>query len=1128
DTGEAGAEGPYEDRWGVWVSAFAPIIDARTGGVSGVLALDVDAATWRQDLVLAARPPVVFTLALVVLVALSTLRWPRGGGWRHREVLTTIAAGLIVTAAAAYVGLRLERWRQEAAFFQMAEVHAEWETEFFEDLETAKLEALARFVQSSDVVTDREFADFARFLSKNPAVTAWAWAPAVAAGTGTRFEILHVAASAAETLRVGDDLASDTRSREAIDETVRTGLAATCDQCSIAGEGAGPAGMLIVRSVFDGQATRLRGVVAAVLRLDLAVEAALSAHRSSRSATIGFSAQHDGRVIAARVPPRAASVPTPGSRPAPVRVPVFAFGETLVLTFQATDGFGAMYPARLGRIMMVAGLVVTCAVAVVVGVVTGRRRDLEALVAERTAVLHQKMAEVDLNQAALRESEGNFRAFFETINDLIIVANSEGRILFANGAAHRKLGYSTQELAGMHVFGLREPESRSEAERTFLAMVSGTGDSCRLPMVGKGGTLLQVETRVWLGRWNGEHCIFSVSKDLTAEQEAQQRFEHVFRGNPALMALSSLPDRRFADVNDAFLKTLGYSRDQVIGRTAAEMGLFPQSDQQNAVAAHLRADGRVADVELDIRRSDGVILSGLFSGEVLVSQGKEYFLTVMIDITDRRRAEEILRETNAQLEDAITRANEMAVRAELGSVAKSEFLANMSHEIRTPMNGVIGMTGLLLDTDLNAEQRRYAETVRTSGEALLGLINDILDFSKIEARRLELEVLDFDLASLLDDFAATLAVRAQEKGLEFVCAADPDVPLLLQGDPGRLRQVLVNLAGNAVKFTHAGEVSVRVLQEPSSDGSVRLRFVIRDTGIGIPLDKLGLLFDKFSQVDASTTRQYGGTGLGLAISKQLVELMGGDIGVRSVAGQGSEFWFTACFAPQAAAEAAPSSEAELRGVHALVVDDNATSRDMLVNRLAAWGMRPQAAGDGPGGLRALQEAALAGDPFAVAVIDMQMPGMDGEALAEAIKTNDAVRGTRLVLLTSMGMRGDARRMAELGFAAYLTKPTRNQDLQAVLTLVLARPAEAPGDSRHPAPRPAITTRHSVRETRHLPAARSARVLVAEDNITNQQVALGMLKKLGVRADAVANGVEAVQALETVPYDLVLMDVQMPE
>ena len=723
----------------------------------------------------------------------------------------------------------------------------------------------------------------------------------------------------------------------------------------------------------------------------------------------------------------------------------------------------------------------------------------------------QKQAE-----AALRESEANFRTFFESMTDMIMVGTPDGRILFTNDAVVRTLGYSAGELATMHILDLHPADKRQEAETIFGAMFRGERENCPLPLVHRDGGLVPVETRVWFGQWNGRNCIFGISKNLSVEQEAQQRFERLFRNNPTLMALSSLPDRRFVDVNNAFLITLGYTRGDIIGKTAAELAMFVDPAQQAALAKTMQAEGHIANFELRVRRKDGTILDGLFSGEVISSQGRQHFLTVMVDITDRKRVEGELRLTNRQLEQATARANEMAAQAELANTAKSEFLANISHEIRTPMNGVLGMVSLLQDTSLTEDQSRYAQIARASGEALLALLNNILDFSKIEARRLELETVDFNLYSLMDDFTQVMALRAHEKGLVLGCVVAPEIPPVLRGDPGRLRQILINLADNAIKFTALGEVTIRVSLASKTGAEVRLRFAVRDSGIGIPTDKLGRLFAKFSQVETSTTRNYGGTGLGLAISKQLAELMGGTIGVQSEMDKGSEFWFTARLGNAHSTEAISEPAAGVRGMRALVVNGPSVYREVLKVLLTSWGLRLTQVADGQSALETLAQARAAGDPFAIALLHKRMPGLSAESLARAINANPRLKDTRLLICAPLGQLGAEHNWEKLGFFATLNMPARRQELCDILGAVIS--GKKPASSRA-IPLPGLA----------LPKdPGSIRILVAEDNITNQQVAKGILNKLGFKADLATNGAEAVKALETLAYDLVLMDVQMPE
>jgi len=728
---------------------------------------------------------------------------------------------------------------------------------------------------------------------------------------------------------------------------------------------------------------------------------------------------------------------------------------------------------------------------------------LEQTVAERTQQLlsinqelRNEIAERERIETIISQAKRQWEITFDAVADLIVVTDLEGKIIRCNRSTIQHFNTSFNEVIGKHVcevfFGEAPPHDKGllhqQREIQFPAL-EGWYDVSSYPIMVNG------ESQGFT------YIIRDISERKRHEAEIlrQKRyFEALVQNSPVAIVTLDMQHRIIA-CNPAFEKLFGYSQEEVVGHDLDDLVAPDELRSEARTYTQQVFQGEVAHGTGKRRRKDGSLVDvELFGVPVIVTGEQVGILGLYHDISELVRAR---------------------LEAEEADRAKSEFLANMSHEIRTPMNGVIGMIELTLDTPLSHEQRDYLKTALESAESLLALLNDILDFSKIEARRLDLEIIDFNLRTTVEGVADTLAQRAYDKGLEMACLIHHDVPARLRGDPGRLRQILVNLVGNAIKFTHRGEVVIRVELVSETQTHATIRFSVQDTGIGIPPERQEAIFERFTQADGSTTRKYGGTGLGLTISKQLVELMGGQIGVTSDGpGKGSTFWFVVTLEkqPPRPTSSLPSL-VELRGIRILVVDDNATNRFVLGKMVRNYGGLVSEAASGSEALAELRRAARNGEPYHLVLLDMQMPEMDGEQVLRAIKAEPQMREVHVIVLTSMGHRGDASRLEALGCAGYLLKPIKQQQLLDAIMAVLGQRSEEQ-------PQPHIVTRHSLLEQKR----QGLQILLAEDHPINQKLAATLLQKAGYLVDVVENGLQAIEAFKARPYHLILMDVQMPE
>ncbi len=734
-----------------------------------------------------------------------------------------------------------------------------------------------------------------------------------------------------------------------------------------------------------------------------------------------------------------------------------------------------------------------------------------------------------MTEHALRDSEERYRLLVDHSYDIIYKTDDAGRLTFVSPAWEAMLGHPVCEVMGCTMEDFAHPSDREVCRSFFSDALAGAdaGDVAECRVQHADGSWRWHRIGATPLRDGGAVVgVVGTSQDITervhadrAREESEQQFRHLFMESPVSIIIHDHRTGEIVDANPNAWKMYGLSSLSELQNNAFWLASPYGFDE---ALANIRRAVREGPQQFEWKNRDiqGRIFWELVRLSPVVVDGVKRVMATTIDITEQKESERRLQVLNRRLAEETEKARD-------ANRAKADFLANMSHEVRTPLNGILGMTGLLLDSGIRGEGRRYAESIHISGEALLGLINDILDFSKIEAGRLEMEEIDFDLVGLVEDFADSMALRAEEGGLELLSYVHPGIPETLRGDPGRIRQILANLVGNAIKFTPEGQVALSVHPVTTGDDEgenrMRLMFTVEDTGIGIPRDKLQTLFKRFTQVDSSTTRKYGGTGLGLAISRELVTRMDGEMGVDSREGEGSTFWFTISLArPARVPDPRPPVMEGLRGVRTLVVDDNATNREILSSMLLGWEMRTTTLEDPSRALEVLHCARRSGDPFRLLLVDMQMPGMDGEALGSLVRGDDRLRDLRLVMLTSMAMRGQPRRLADIGFDGYLSKPIRREELRGVLALAMEG-----GDPSDDALGRSLATRHLVRERSRRATGDGRRVLVVEDNPTNQEVALGILGNLGFQARGVDDGFRALEVLAEEDYDAVLMDVQMP-
>lgn len=1173
DTGEPFTEGPIPDKWGVWVSALVPVKDTVDNKIVAVLGMDIEARDWNKLIWLKTYPTLVFTFLIILIILLSGISFSQResenskvGRLKYTEASLAFFISLILTIAAVWYVDILDQRQHWNTLNEVSGRMRDILVENIRDIRDLILPSIITFFENSDEVTEHEFLQFINSLSKEvPQHLVLFWIPAVRAEDKIKFEnkiretflsefniwelasdgnkipvkekeiylpILYTTMDKQLPTLIGFDVSSEPLLKFTIENslnTLKTSSTWVMDSSIFNRE---DSNIMAFHPVFkDGN---LIGYISLLTNLRDFFSSIIERRGNiNRTQTINmnvFQIQDKGMVQNIY-----STFPNKGGEVFLNSINIYDTEKLFFPIFIFQNLYGIVTtPGELLLIdiidnkksALIFGLIATIALTVAMGILSNYAHTLQTLVSQRTEELNQ--------------SRELIKSTLYSIGDAVISVDMQGCIMDMNRSAELLTGFQCNEVLGQNIdeiIRLKDNTTKQPIENP-IHKVKDTGEcinianntiltSCEGKEINIADSCTPIKNNK--GEAIGAVLIF---RDVSEEYQQKQRLRESENFQRTLMesvntgiALIDVETETVEYVNLAGAKILGQEKEEIIGSNCHTFLCLGESDFYA-----LKHEGKeIINDSFLLTNFAGEKVSVLRSAKKIVINGKEKILNTFVDISKEKQIEEKLRITNQQLKNIVEEANKLAMEAGIANIAKSEFLANMSHEIRTPMNAIIGMTSLLLDSELLPQQRHYAEVIQSSSESLLSLINDILDFSKIEARKLNLENIDFDLISLLEDFSNVMAVKASEKQLELVIFSEDNVPNLVIGDPGRLRQILTNLVGNAIKFTSQGEVKIHVSCMENADEDVLLKFTVKDTGIGIPKDKIGQLFQKFVQVDASTTRKFGGTGLGLAISRELAELMGGSIGVESEYGKGSTFWFTVRMKKQK--KVSPDVlifPEDLQNVRILVVDDNVSNREILQIRLKSWGARPEEAPDAFTALEILKTAKKENDPIQLCIIDMQMPEMDGETLGKIISTDKELSNTIMVMLTSIGVRGDVRRYEEIGFSAYLTKPIRHQELFDILTTLLSLQKKQGIEEKKPFFSPSIITRHRIRELQKGYKKFNARVLLVEDNLTNQQVASGMLDKLGITPDIANNGKEAIELLSEKEYDLVFMDLQMPE